>query len=80
MTLRRLGGKTIKESGQKVEILFLTTECSASMKEEAKKMGVCAWIPKPTRADLLLNILKRVVDKICYKDEALAYIINGGRI
>mgnify|MGYP001423590768 FL=1 len=61
-----------KKELNNIEILFLTTECSKDMKTEAKRIGVCAWIPKPAKPALLLNVLERVVTRIFNKNEALA--------
>ena len=61
-----------KKELNNIEILFLTTECSKDMKSEAKKIGVCAWIPKPAKPALLLSVLERVVTRIFNKNEALA--------
>ena len=61
-----------KKELNNIEILFLTTECSKDMKSEAKRIGVCAWIPKPAKPALLLNVLERVVTRIFNKNEALA--------
>ena len=61
-----------KKELNNIEILFLTTECSKDMKSEAKRIGVCAWIPKPAKPALLLSVLERVVTRIFNKNEALA--------
>ena len=61
-----------KKELNKIEILFLTTECSKALKTEAKRIGVCAWIPKPAKPALLLSVLERVVKRIFNKAQAFA--------
>jgi two-component system chemotaxis response regulator CheY len=44
-----------------VPILMLTTEARPQMKNEAKTLGVKAWVTKPYLADKLLNAVKKIL-------------------
>ena len=43
-----------------VPIIFLTTESSAAVKEEAKQAGATGWMVKPFQPDQLLAVVRRV--------------------
>lgn len=44
-----------------VPILFLTTENSDSVKQQAKAAGATGWITKPFQADKLVQIVEKVL-------------------
>jgi two-component system chemotaxis response regulator CheY len=43
-----------------VPILFLTTESSDDMKQQAKAAGATGWIVKPFKQDQLLAVIRKV--------------------
>ncbi len=49
-----LGNKT-------VNIIMLTTESSANMKERGKAAGIKGWIVKPFKGDAVLESIKKLV-------------------
>jgi two-component system chemotaxis response regulator CheY len=44
-----------------VPIIFLTTESTASMKQEAKAAGATGWITKPFQQAQLLAVIRKVL-------------------
>lgn len=44
-----------------IPLLLLTTELSATKKEEARKAGATGWIVKPFNQQKLLEIVKRLI-------------------
>jgi two-component system chemotaxis response regulator CheY len=44
-------------------IVFLTTESSDAVKQEAKKAGATGWITKPFTQDQLLAVVGKLVRK-----------------
>jgi two-component system, chemotaxis family, chemotaxis protein CheY len=51
------------EKTKDIPIFIVTTECTQRMKEEGKKIGVLAWVPKPVRIDVLLKVIDTVLNK-----------------
>jgi len=43
-------------------VLVLTTEAGAEMKEQGKAAGATGWIVKPFNPDVLLSVLKKVLN------------------
>lgn len=44
-----------------VPIVFLTTESSAAIKEQAKQAGATGWMVKPFQPDQLLAVVRKMV-------------------
>lgn len=44
-----------------VPIIFLTTESSAAIKQEAKAAGATGWITKPFQQEQLVAVVKKVL-------------------
>jgi two-component system chemotaxis response regulator CheY len=43
-------------------VLVLTTEAGAEMKEQGKAAGATGWIVKPFNPEVLLSVLKKVLN------------------
>ena len=47
-----------EETGKEVPIMIYSTELDKSLKEEAKKLGVNAWVSKPLDQSKILTAIK----------------------
>jgi two-component system, chemotaxis family, chemotaxis protein CheY len=50
------------ERGKGVPVVFLTAEFSPNLKQEAKALGVLAWVLKPFRRDIFLTVLRKALE------------------
>jgi two-component system, chemotaxis family, chemotaxis protein CheY len=51
----------VKEAGNSVTIIMLTTESNASMKQRGKDAGVKGWIVKPFNGDAAIAGIKKII-------------------
>ena len=52
----------VRESGNSIFIIMLTTEDSATLKERGKAAGVKGWIVKPFNGDAIINTVKKMIE------------------
>ena len=50
-----------EETGKEVPIMIYSTELDKSLKEEAKKLGVNAWVSKPLDQSKILTAIKSLL-------------------
>ena len=54
----------VNEEGNKdIPIMIYSTELDKDLKEEAKKLGVSAWISKPLNQNKILAAIKGLLEK-----------------
>ena len=51
----------VKQSGNQVSIIMLTTESNPSMKQRGKDAGVKGWIVKPFNGDAAIAGIKKMI-------------------
>ena len=44
-----------------IPVIMLTTESQEAKKEEGRKAGAKAWIVKPFKPDVLVNVVKKII-------------------
>ena len=54
--------KKIREFGSQVQIIMLTTEDSAALKQQGKILGVKGWIVKPFNGSSIIGAIKRMIE------------------
>ena len=59
------------ETLKNLEIVLLTTEFSPKLKVKAKEAGVAAWVPKPAKPWLLLEIIEKIKVKMGLQNDPL---------
>ena len=50
-----------EETGKEIPIMIYSTELDKSLKEEAKKLGVNAWVSKPLDQSKILTAIKSLL-------------------
>jgi len=55
--------KTLKADAKYrfIPVIMLTTESQEAKKEEGRKAGAKAWIVKPFKPDVLVNVVKKII-------------------
>ncbi|MEZ4331010.1 MAG: response regulator [Myxococcota bacterium] len=54
--------KAIKEKGLDVPFAFITSECTAEMRDQANASGAVAFLTKPFTADTMQSALAKVLE------------------
>ncbi|MES2676449.1 MAG: response regulator [Pseudomonadota bacterium] len=52
----------VRESGNLIFVVMLTTEDDLSLKQRGKAAGVKGWIVKPFNGDAIINAIKKMIE------------------